>query len=62
MWENILIAVALVMVIEGFMPAINPEVFRKTMLTVSSMSDKHLRIMGLTSMAIGAVLVYFFTS
>ncbi|MFV1982926.1 MAG: DUF2065 domain-containing protein [Thiohalomonadales bacterium] len=62
MWGNILIAVALVMVIEGFMPAINPDVFRKTMLAVSNMSDRNLRIMGLSSMAIGAVLVYFLTS
>ncbi|MFV2060550.1 MAG: DUF2065 domain-containing protein [Gammaproteobacteria bacterium] len=61
MWEKIFIAVALVMVIEGFMPAINPDVFRKTMQAVSNMSDKHLRIMGLSSMAIGAILVYFFT-
>ncbi|VAW98780.1 hypothetical protein MNBD_GAMMA22-1324 [hydrothermal vent metagenome] len=62
MWANILIAVALVMVIEGFMPAINPELFRKTMLAVTNMSDKHLRIMGISSMTVGAILVYLFTS
>ncbi len=61
MWEKILVAVALVMVIEGFMPAINPDVFRKTMSAISNMSDKHLRLMGLSSMATGAVLVYIFT-
>lgn len=60
MLEKFLLAIALVMVIEGFMPSINPDLFRRTMKTVSDLSDRQLRTIGLSSMAIGAVLVYVF--
>lgn len=57
-WQELFIALALVMVWEGLMPSINPSIFRKMLENVIKMSDKSLRTMGLSSMLIGAVLVY----
>ena len=60
MLEYFLIAFALVLVIEGLLPALNPNAFRRTMQTVSSLDDRTLRSWGLTIMTIGAAMLYFF--
>ena len=59
MWQEILIALALVMVIEGLLPSINPRAFRRTMQVMTEMDDRFLRSWGLIVMTIGAVLLYF---
>jgi len=59
-FEYFLTAFALVLVMEGLLPALNPNAFRRTMQTVSSMEDRTLRSWGLTIMTIGAVMLYFF--
>ena len=58
MWQNLLVAVALVLVIEGIMPFLNPEGMRRTLLLISQMSDSTLRFAGLTSMVLGCLLLY----
>ncbi len=58
MWQDLLVAVALVLVIEGIMPFLNPEGMRRTLLLISQMSDSTLRFAGLTSMVIGCLLLY----
>ncbi len=60
MLEYLLTAVALVLVIEGLMPALSPRHFRQTMLSISQMDDRVLRSIGLISMSAGALLLYFF--
>lgn len=52
------IALALVLVIEGLMPALAPAAFRRAMLNMAGMDDLALRISGLASMIIGAILLY----
>ena len=58
MWHELWIAMALVLVIEGILPFLNPHSYRNMMATVSRMSDKSVRIAGLVSMIIGVVLLY----
>lgn len=58
MWEQMGIAVALVLVIEGMMPFINPEGFRETVRMISEMENNTLRIIGFSSMMSGVVLLY----
>lgn len=58
MWEQLWIALALVLVIEGIMPFLSPEHFRKTLQTVIEMQDKTLRLIGLSSMISGVILLY----
>ena len=58
MWEQIGIALALVLVIEGIMPFLNPQGFRETLRTVSEMEDKTIRIIGFSCMMCGVILLY----
>ncbi|MEY3220248.1 MAG: hypothetical protein RIT27_1605 [Pseudomonadota bacterium] len=52
-------AVALVMVMEGVMPFLNPSFSRQTMLKFAEMDDSALRIVGLISMLMGLGLLYW---
>ncbi|HIJ25959.1 MAG: DUF2065 domain-containing protein [Gammaproteobacteria bacterium] len=57
-WSDLFAAVALVLVIEGLLPALNPQGWRETMAHLSQMESEQLRKMGLISMIAGAVLLY----
>ncbi len=58
MWQTILTAIALVLIIEGIMPFISPHHCRKMMVAMTRCSDRALRIMGLIAMLVGVVLMY----
>jgi len=58
MWHDILVAIALLLVIEGVVPFLHPEGVRKALLLVSQMNDSALRFAGLTSMLLGVILLY----
>jgi uncharacterized protein YjeT (DUF2065 family) len=57
-WTDLLAALALVLVIEGMVPFINPQSLRRMLETVSQLDDRTLRITGLISMLIGVVMLY----
>jgi uncharacterized protein len=59
MSQEVLIAVCLVLVIEGILPFLAPGQWRNAMKQVIELDDRSLRIMGLASMLIGTVLLYF---
>jgi len=58
MWNEILVAIALVMIIEGIIPFLVPDRFRQTMAKLIQMRDQVLRIIGLASMTLGIILLY----
>jgi len=58
MWHDLLMALALMLVIEGIMPFINPGAMRKILHTMSEMDDHSLRISGLVSMVLGVAMLY----
>jgi uncharacterized protein YjeT (DUF2065 family) len=58
MWQEILTAFALVLVIEGITPFISPGALRKMMIQVSQMDDHTLRVVGLSCMLCGVLLLY----
>ncbi len=58
MWHELLIAFALLMVIEGFLPFLNPTAMRKMMRAAAEMNDHSLRIGGFISMLLGVVTLY----
>jgi uncharacterized protein len=58
MWHDFLAAVALVLVIEGIVPFVNPGAMRRALLKMVEMNDQSLRFAGLTSMIIGVILLY----
>ncbi|MFZ0255796.1 MAG: DUF2065 domain-containing protein [Gammaproteobacteria bacterium] len=58
MWQDLWVALALLLVIEGVMPFLSPEALRRALLLISQMNDNALRFTGLTSMVLGVVLLY----
>jgi uncharacterized protein YjeT (DUF2065 family) len=58
MWNDLLAALALVLVIEGILPFLNPGAMRKIMRTMSEMDNRSLRTSGLVSMVLGVVMLY----
>ncbi|MGD2082883.1 MAG: DUF2065 domain-containing protein [Chromatiales bacterium] len=58
MLHDLLVAVALLLVIEGILPFASPELFRRTIHTVAGMDAASLRWGGLVSMALGVGLLY----
>lgn len=58
MWQDLLAALALLLVLEGIMPFLNPAQFRKTLLSAAQLRDRSLRVIGLVSMIGGVVLLY----
>ena len=60
MWQELLTAVGLLLVIEGIMPFLKPDALRRLMLRLSQTEDQVLRVMGLASMICGLLLLYFF--
>ena len=58
MWEILLTAIALVLIIEGMTPFLSPKNCRKMMEAMAKCSDRTLRIMGFVAMLIGVILMY----
>jgi uncharacterized protein YjeT (DUF2065 family) len=58
MWHELWIAMALVLVIEGILPFLNPRGYKAMMASVSGMKDRSIRLTGLVSMLIGVALLY----
>ena len=58
MWHDLLVALALVLVIEGMVPFLSPGAMRRAMLALAEMNDSTLRFAGLTVMVVGCLLLY----
>lgn len=62
MWQDLLVALALLLVIEGLWPFLNPGAMRRALLAVAGQDDRTLRTAGLVSMVLGVVLLYLVRS
>ena len=58
MLDDLLAALALMLVVEGILPFLSPAALRRTLQTVGQMDDRSMRVMGLVSMLAGVVLLY----
>jgi len=58
MWNEFLTAIALLLIIEGIMPFLNPEGLRKMLALTLQMNNSTLRFVGLSAMIAGLVLLY----
>ncbi len=58
MWQDILTAFALYLVIEGMIPFINPDGFRRTVSLIAQLGDNNLRLAGLAAMIAGLLLLF----
>ena len=53
----LLLALALMLVIEGLLPFVAPKVWRETFRRVIELSDGQIRFIGLSSLVIGVILM-----
>lgn len=58
MWHDLLVALALLFVMEGVWPFLSPGGLRRALLLLADQDDRSLRIAGLGSMFMGVVLLY----
>jgi uncharacterized protein YjeT (DUF2065 family) len=58
MWENIIPALALVLVIEGLLPFLSPKSWRDAMSQAAQLPDNVLRSLGFASMLAGVIILY----
>ncbi len=58
MWHDLWVALALMMVIEGILPFVNPALVRKMLFAVLQMDDHSMRIGGLVTMLLGVATLY----
>jgi len=58
MWNELLVAIALVLVFEGIIPFLAPEKFRQALAQLVQMPDQVLRMIGLVSMTVGIAFLY----
>ena len=58
MWQQLLVALALVLIIEGIMPFLSPRGMKQLMQTMSQMDDRSIRISGFISMMLGLIMLY----
>ncbi len=58
MWNDLLAALALMLVLEGILPFLSPGAMRRTLLQMQQLDDRTLRIAGFISMLAGLLLLY----
>lgn len=58
MWNELWIAVALMLVLEGIVPFLSPDTLRRMIVTMAQMDNRSMRIAGLLSMLAGLGLLY----
>jgi len=58
MWYDLLVAFALLLVLEGVWPFLSPDSLRHALRLVAKQDNRSLRVTGLVSMVAGVVLLY----
>jgi hypothetical protein len=58
-WNDLLTGLALYLVLEGIMPFLSPEVWRKSLSVIAELPGRQLRVFGLVSMLAGLALLAF---
>jgi len=59
MWTDLLAAIALLLIMEGILPFLNPQALRNTLQHMIKLDDRSLRLIGLGSMLAGLALLYW---
>jgi uncharacterized protein YjeT (DUF2065 family) len=59
---TLLMALALMLILEGVLPFLAPTLWRDTFRRITQMSDGQIRFVGLSSMLVGLLLLYWVRS
>ncbi|MDO9450504.1 MAG: DUF2065 domain-containing protein [Rugosibacter sp.] len=60
MYKTLLLAFALMLLIEGMLPFLAPHVWRDMFRRLTELSDGQIRFIGLSSMVLGLILLMLF--
>ncbi len=58
MWDTFLMAIALMLILEGIFPFSFPNAWRETFRKLLQLEDGQIRFVGLSTMLIGLVILY----
>jgi uncharacterized protein YjeT (DUF2065 family) len=61
-WTDFFAALAIVCILEGVMPFINPLGMKRLLAKLASMEERELRLGGLFSMAVGLAILFLVRS
>jgi uncharacterized protein YjeT (DUF2065 family) len=61
-WSDLLAAVAILLVLEGLLPFINPNATRRLFAKLALVSSTELRVAGCISLLLGLLLLYLVRS
>jgi uncharacterized protein YjeT (DUF2065 family) len=61
-WTDLFAAVAILLVVEGLLPFLNPGATRRLFAQLAQMAEKELRVGGIASILAGLLLLYFVRS
>lgn len=61
MGEGLLLAVGLLLVLEGLMPLVAPRAWRETVSRIAQLHDGQIRFFGLAAVGGGLLVIAFFT-
>ena len=59
MWNDLWVAMALMLILEGIVPFLSPDAMRRMLAAMLQMDDRSIRIAGFISMLVGVVLLYW---
>ena len=59
MGTTLLMALALMLILEGVLPFLAPNLWRDTFRRITQMNDGQIRFVGLSSMIVGLVILWF---
>jgi uncharacterized protein YjeT (DUF2065 family) len=61
-WSDLLAALAIVCILEGVMPVLNPSGMKRLLNRMAAMEEREMRIVGLLSMLVGLAILYLVRS
>ncbi len=61
-WTDFFAALAIVCIIEGVMPFINPQGMKRLLARLAAMEERELRLGGLFSMVVGLIILFLVRS
>jgi uncharacterized protein YjeT (DUF2065 family) len=61
-WSDLMAALAILLVLEGLLPFLNPPGTKRVMAQLSQLPERELRVAGAISVAAGLLLLFFVRS
>ncbi|MDX1604555.1 MAG: DUF2065 domain-containing protein [Candidatus Competibacterales bacterium] len=59
MWQDLLAAIGLMLVLEGILPFLSPMRLKRSLIDLARLDNRTLRVIGLVSMLTGLAVLYW---